>query len=830
KRCDATGGCVCPGGQLHESSCGDGQDNDCDGLVDCADPDCNAIVCSAVGGKLCNAGACACPYGNAPETTCNDGIDNDCNGVADCNDPACNGKQCGPSGTQLCFGTTPAATCKDTTSQYALVLTAQRTAIPADGASTLVVTAKLSKDTTGNGTFAVQTNQPLTFASSDAQAPLTSTAVTTDSNGTASTTLLSDAAGGTANVTASYTIPGSSTVITAALAVTMPALGSVKQTNQQYSVMGARYSGFQETNLITFQLLDSASNPYPAGLAVTFTHASLGGSYLGNAATPCAVGPSNCMAASGVTDGNGQVQVLLHAGTVANIVSVSAGASAGGVSASGTASNIAIVGARASGAHISVDCTPKNIPALTTQDCTSSQYFGKTITCTASLADRFNNVLGVGTLTTFNSEAGAAGPPAMTPSYDPAIPPTGQLGLGHATDFVSVGGYALPVDVAAFPATTPPSPKTSFPAEYSLTYVDACGNRTHNPRDGLSTIIASAVGEEGFVDGSNGCPADGVYQGPSAGGCGGGKGENFIDSGEPFVDANDNGARDADEAYVDANNNGKHDPPNGVWDTNTVIWAQTRVLYSGAAAVGQVGGQEAFSRFYTSTIGEPQSPAPTPPASFALPVNGAGAYGIYFVDGNFNPPAPPTLSKYDAAKTSGTVLVTLAQSPTVPDNVAMGFSQQYCARPNSSSFDPGNSRATVSSVAGGAATLDGLSGLVAADVGNYLTLSGATNAGNDGVFQIVAVSSATSVTIANAQAVAGDSVDWIDSQSDLTGCASTCQHAPCYIVPHVASFHYGAVGTVSIGAPAMPEAGESVQASCTTVGSATTISITGQTN
>lgn len=829
-RCDATGGCVCPGGQTHESSCGDGQDNDCDGLVDCADPDCNGIVCSAVGGKLCSAGACTCPFGAGPETTCNDGIDNDCNGVADCNDPACNGQQCGPSGTQLCYGSTPNAACKDTTSQYALVLSAQRTAVPADGTSTVVITAKLEKDTTGNGTFVLQTNQALTFATSDTQAPLTPTAATTDANGIASTTLRSDASGGTARVTASYTIPGSTTVISAILDIAMPALGAVKAINQQYSVMGARYSGFQETNLITFQLLDGASNPYPAGLAVTFTHGSLGGSYIGNVATACAVGMSNCTTASGVTDGSGQVQVLLHAGTVADVVSVSAGAAAGGVSASGSASNIAVVGARASGAHISVDCTPKNVAALTTQDCTNSQYFGKTITCTASLADRFNNVLGVGTLTTFDSEAGAAGPPAMTPSYDPTSPPTAQVGLGRATDFISVGGYGLPVDVDALPTTTPPAPKTGFPAEYQLRYVDACGNRTHNPRDGLSTIVASAVGEEGFVDGSNGCPADGVYQGPSPGGCGGGMGENFVDSGEPFVDANDNGVRDANEAYVDANNNGKYDPPNGVWDANAVIWAQTRVLYTGGAVVGQVGGQEAFSRFFATTIGEPQSPIPTAPASFALPVNGAGAFGVYFVDGNFNPPAPPLISKYDVAKASGTITVALAQSPMVGDNVAMGFSQQYCARPNRSSFDPGNGRAAVVSVDAGSATLDGLSGLTAADVGNYLTLSGGASAGNNGIFQIAAVNSTTSVTIANANAVAADSLDWIDSQSDLTGCSATCQTAPCYVVPHVASFHYGAVGTASITAAAMPEAGESAQATCTTTGAVTAISISGQTN
>lgn len=60
--------------------CGDGVDNDCDEIVDCADPDCN-------GNALC----CA------PEI-CDDGIDNDCDGSADCDDPDCYHPICCVSG------------------------------------------------------------------------------------------------------------------------------------------------------------------------------------------------------------------------------------------------------------------------------------------------------------------------------------------------------------------------------------------------------------------------------------------------------------------------------------------------------------------------------------------------------------------------------------------------------------------------------------------------------------------------------------------------------------------------------------------------------------
>jgi subtilisin-like proprotein convertase family protein len=57
---------------LLESDCSNGTDDDGDGLIDCADDDCDA------------RGPC-----EASETTCTDNIDNDGDGSTDCNDPSC---------------------------------------------------------------------------------------------------------------------------------------------------------------------------------------------------------------------------------------------------------------------------------------------------------------------------------------------------------------------------------------------------------------------------------------------------------------------------------------------------------------------------------------------------------------------------------------------------------------------------------------------------------------------------------------------------------------------------------------------------------------------
>ncbi len=57
--------------------CWDGVDNDSDGVVDCADPDCQGL--QGPGGGICQL----------PESSCSDGYDNDGDGSSDCADPDC---------------------------------------------------------------------------------------------------------------------------------------------------------------------------------------------------------------------------------------------------------------------------------------------------------------------------------------------------------------------------------------------------------------------------------------------------------------------------------------------------------------------------------------------------------------------------------------------------------------------------------------------------------------------------------------------------------------------------------------------------------------------
>jgi hypothetical protein len=100
--------CVVPGGtvQTGENLCNDGRDNDCDGLIDCQEVTCNGEYCGANGFK-CAGSSCVCAgRGGTPqtvETNCSDGFDNDCDTFVDCAQASCNTKPCSTTG-KFCAG------------------------------------------------------------------------------------------------------------------------------------------------------------------------------------------------------------------------------------------------------------------------------------------------------------------------------------------------------------------------------------------------------------------------------------------------------------------------------------------------------------------------------------------------------------------------------------------------------------------------------------------------------------------------------------------------------------------------------------------------------
>ncbi|MBW2529303.1 MAG: hypothetical protein JRI23_34320 [Deltaproteobacteria bacterium] len=96
-RCSCAADCGMP--PTGETSCTDGADEDCDGLVDCDDADCDAapacLPTTGCGNGICESSedrcSCAADCGTPPtaESSCSDGVDEDCDGLVDCDDGDC---------------------------------------------------------------------------------------------------------------------------------------------------------------------------------------------------------------------------------------------------------------------------------------------------------------------------------------------------------------------------------------------------------------------------------------------------------------------------------------------------------------------------------------------------------------------------------------------------------------------------------------------------------------------------------------------------------------------------------------------------------------------
>jgi len=99
------GGGPCEPDENSESDCSDGKDSDCDGKTDCEDTvDCESQSCA--GGGTCENGSCSqgnqvnCTVTENPEKSCSDGKDNDCDGLKDGADSDCQNQLSCKPGTE----------------------------------------------------------------------------------------------------------------------------------------------------------------------------------------------------------------------------------------------------------------------------------------------------------------------------------------------------------------------------------------------------------------------------------------------------------------------------------------------------------------------------------------------------------------------------------------------------------------------------------------------------------------------------------------------------------------------------------------------------------
>jgi hypothetical protein len=309
--------------------------------------------------------------------------------------------------------------------------------------------------------------------------------------------------------------------------------------------LGIRSVGLETSTPVTFIVLDIEGKPVP-NATVTFS----------------VTGPAgvSLVPSSKQTNSTGKATTVLQSGDEVGVATVSGRITTetGGILVANTQA-IPIVGARVSDRGFVVECAQLVLSANMTE--TPPRKDTKT-GCTANLSDRFTSQITLPTTVTWYSEAGAITSPVIND----------ETGLASTT--FSTAGKWPPVPVEPLTAAQ------STQAEPS--YLNK--GKTFNPRDMLVTVIAVTSGEEEFYDGSG--VSNGVKNGEWN------KGEWFVDTPEPFVDANDNQAYDSGEAFIDTERrncdtgaiepkNGKWDGPNGCWDGVTMLWRSTHILYSG---------------------------------------------------------------------------------------------------------------------------------------------------------------------------------------------------------------------------------------------------------
>jgi hypothetical protein len=529
---------------------------------------------------------------------------------------------------------TPPGLCTDA-GNCAVILTAATPTIPADGKSQDVITASIDARLTGTIEFTISGPGLWDNGRNSIMVPV-------DASGKARANFVSDAGGGIATITARVVGRDSAAQIT----IEMPALADITYSTQ-HNLMGVKSSGFNESNQITFKILAPNGVPYPPGLVVNFEHKPLSGSTIGTQKS-CTI--LDCIVKdTGTTDEKGQVQLSLASGTLQGTAIVSITATAGGQTKRVDVSS-PIVGAKVSGGNVSIECSPRNVPALVDTDCIRSRV-DTPFKCTVTLGDRFNNVVGVSTTVKYQSEAGIVGTPPTTPMFP-------SPDLGKATGTIGTVGGVLPLDVV---------PMTG---EYSYAFEDRChpnATSTHNPRDGIVSVIAMMAGEEGFVD-KNG---DGFYN----------QGEPFIDLPEPFVDSNDNGVQDAGEFFQDLNNDKIWNPANGDWDESTTLWTETRVVYTGEpyGYAAPNTNLQVISRFFLLNMpGGPVDPTPPVPRQ-QLMADQTTDFGLWFSDANFNVLAPTVKYSVDIGM-GDPITASLAAIPPMRPAREEGFffAQRYC--------------------------------------------------------------------------------------------------------------------------------------------------------
>jgi hypothetical protein len=311
-------------------------------------------------------------------------------------------------------------------------------------------------------------------------------ATVTTTTGIATATYVAMGCSGSDDITASATVNGKTLTASGTVTVAQSAIGSIV------------FVSAKPTNIALKGTGDS-SHPESSTLVFKVLDASGGprsgatvSFSLNSAVGGITLTPSSATATSDV---QGLAQIVVNAGTVATSVKVTAAVTSVTPNITTQSSQLTITTGIPTASNFSLAVGCHNIEGW--------DLDGIQTSVTARLADRFQNPAPDGTAVTFHSKGGKIDAQCTT-----------------ATSATEGGVCAVNFTSQAF-----------------------------RPSDGRVPLLATAIGEESFVD-ANG---NGAFD----------PGETFTDTAEPFEDDAETGVYASGDYFYDFNNNGVHDGPDG---------------------------------------------------------------------------------------------------------------------------------------------------------------------------------------------------------------------------------------------------------------------------
>ena len=403
------------------------------------------------------------------------------------------------------------------------------------------LTATVSIVETSNNNAAYATPVVVNFSSTCVVAgTATMDAAVTTTNGIATSTYLAQGCTGSDTITASADVGG---LITASGTFTVQSAGVgsiefVSSSPEIISLQGTGGSGGTETSVVTFRVVDAQGTPVSNQVV--------------NFALDTVVGGLSLSPASATSDQNGLVQTVVQSGTVATSVSVTATTTSGVNTYQTQSSQLVVTTGIPDQNSFSLSATVLAPEAW--------GYDGVTSVITARLADRFNNPVPDGTAVTFTTEGGSIESSCTTTNGACSVTWTSQnpRPCGETLGSVPVElNASLGPNVCQQESGSPPANSVDPAAGFAP---------LGQPYGGRVTILATAVGEESFIDGNG----NGVFD----------DGDIMTDLPEAWLDENEDGGRDNAtlpqdglEPFADFNANGVYDSADG--EFNGVLCSRT---------------------------------------------------------------------------------------------------------------------------------------------------------------------------------------------------------------------------------------------------------------